>query len=118
MAEEKKSEEKVEEKKASWIKMKPAELEKKVVELAKEGKQPAEVGRILRDQYGIPKTKIFGKRISQILKEQDVEIKTKKEIIEGNIEHLKKHISSNKKDYPASRALTKKLWNLHWAESK
>ena len=98
--------------------MKPAELENKVVELAREGKSPAEIGMILRDKFGIPKTKMFGKRISQILKENGVKIKGEKEITDENIAHLKEHIAKNKKDYPAARSLTKLLWNLHWIEEK
>jgi len=117
MVEEKKEVEK-EDKKASWVKMKPAELEKKIVELAKDGKGCAEIGRILRDQYGIPKTKIFGKGISQILKERGVEIKGEKEIVNEKIAHLKGHIEKNKHDYPAARSLTKRLWNLHWIEDE
>jgi hypothetical protein len=31
---------------------------------------------------------------------------------------LKGHIGKNKHDYPASRALTKRLWELHWIENK
>ena len=107
-----------ENKKASWVKMKQAELENKVVELAKEGKSPAEIGMILRDKFGIPKTKMFGKRINQILKERGVKIKSEKEIVDENIAHLKGHIAKNKKDYPAARSLTKLLWNLHWIEEK
>jgi|SRR3989338_3388456 len=102
----------------SWVKMKPAELENKIVELAKEGKSPAEIGMILRDKFGIPKTRIFGKRVNQILREKDVEIKSEKKIVEGKIAHLKEHIVKNKKDYPAARTLTKMLWNLHWIEEK
>ena len=101
---------------ASWVKMKPAELESKVVELAKEGKAPAEIGMILRDRFGIPKTKLFGKRINQILKEKNISIKSEKEITDEKIVHLKEHIVKNKKDYPAARSLTKMLWNLHGIE--
>lgn len=117
MAEEN-SEKTEETKPLSWVKMKPAELESKVVEFAKEGKSPAEIGMILRDKFGIPKTKMFGKRINQILKEKGVKVKSEKDITDENIAHLKEHIAKNKKDYPAARSLTKMLWNLHWIEKR
>ena len=96
--------------KPSWIKIKPAELEKIIVGLANVGKSPAQIGLILRDKHGVPGARIFGKRITQILEEKGIEYKTEKKIIDGHIGILKKHIGKNKHDYPASRALTKKLW--------
>ena len=41
----------------SWLKYKPAEVEKLVLKLAKEEKSSAEIGIILRDTYGIPNVK-------------------------------------------------------------
>jgi small subunit ribosomal protein S15 len=99
--------------KPGWVKMKPAEVEKIVVELAKEGKTPAQIGLILRDKHGVPKAKLLGKRIKDILTENKVEYKSDQNIIEGHIEPLKAHILKNKHDYTASRALTKKLWAVH-----
>ena len=99
--------------KPSWVKMKPAELEKIVVELAKEGKSPAQIGLVLRDKHGVPKAKLFGKKIKKILEENKVGYKSDQNIIEDHIEPLKVHISKNKHDHPASRALTKKLWAVH-----
>jgi len=116
MADEKKTEKKEEKKpdrKPSWIKMKPAEVEKLVVNLAKEGKSPAEIGLVLRDKHGIPKTKVFGKKICEILEEKEVEYKDEKFLVDGHVERLKKHIANNKHDHPASRSLSKKLWVVH-----
>ncbi|MBU1103511.1 MAG: 30S ribosomal protein S15 [Nanoarchaeota archaeon] len=104
--------------KPSWIKMKPAELEKVVVELAKRGESPAKIGLILRDKYGIPKARIFGKKITEILKEKGVEYETSKDVVDRDIEKLKGHISKNKHDYPAKRALTKKQWDLYKIDKK
>ena len=122
MTEEKKVEKEVAEiaktEKPSWIKMKPADIEKIVVELAKKGESPAKIGLILRDKHGIPKTKIFGKKITQILGENGIEYEDDKKIIDKKIEKLKTHISKNKHDYPASRALTKGLWGLYRLDKK
>ena len=100
-------------KKPSWIKMKPAELEKIVVDLAKKGEGPAKIGLILRDKYGIPKVKLFGKRLTQILKGANVEYRKEKNFFEARGEKLKGHLVNNKHDYPAARALTKNLWVLN-----
>ncbi len=99
--------------KQSWVNIKSAEVEKLVLEIAKENESPSKIGIILRDKHGIPKAKSLGKKISKILKENSIKIKSEKEITEGKIEKLKKHSEKNKHDYTAARALTKNLWVLH-----
>ena len=42
----------------SWLRYKGKEVELLVVKLAKEGKNPSQIGLHLRDVYGIPDTKI------------------------------------------------------------
>ena len=74
--EDKEIKKKEEEKKPSWIKLKPKEVEDLVVDLAKKGESPAKIGLILRDKHGIPKTKVFGKKIKQILDQKGIEYKT------------------------------------------
>ncbi|HLC31330.1 MAG TPA: hypothetical protein VJK51_01560 [Candidatus Nanoarchaeia archaeon] len=96
--------------KPSWVTLKPAEVESIVIELAKKGEPPARIGLILRDQHGIPKAKLVGKKITQILKEHKLTFKTDKNTIEAKIENLKKHNAKNKKDHTAARSLTKQLW--------
>jgi small subunit ribosomal protein S15 len=96
--------------KTDWVGLKPKEVEKMVVELAKQGESPAKIGLILRDKHGIPKVKLLGKKILKILKEAQVEIKSENEKIQKKMNALERHISKNKHDYTAKRALTKKLW--------
>ncbi|MEK6850095.1 MAG: 30S ribosomal protein S15 [Nanoarchaeota archaeon] len=98
------------EKKADWIKTKPAELEKLILELHKEGHPPAKIGLILRDKHGIPKSKLAGKKILQILKENKLQYLTEKKIVQDKIDSLGKHITAHKHDYTAKRSLTKNLW--------
>lgn len=110
------SEEENEEKKSgkpSWVKMKPAELEKIVVDLAKDGESPAKIGLILRDKYGIPKAKLLGKKVVQILKENGIDYKSEEKILDEKVSNLKEHIGKNKHDHSSTRALTKKLWDLY-----
>ena len=100
--------------KPSWIKTKPEELQNIVTDLAEQGHSPAKIGLILRDKHGIPKTKILGKKITQILKEAKVTYTKEENLVNKKIEKLKTHITRNKHDYPASRSLTKQLWALHY----
>jgi len=104
--------------KADWVKLKPNEVEKLVVELAKQGDTPAKIGLLLRDKHGIPKAKLIGKRISHILKEAKIEIKSEKDHTDDKIKNLEKHISRNKRDNTARKALTKDLWILHKIEKQ
>jgi len=104
--------------KADWVKLKPNEVEKLVVELAKQGDSPAKIGLILRDKHGIPKAKLLGKRIGQILKEAKIQIKSEKDQINDKIKNLEGHISKNKHDNNAKKALTKDLWVLHKIEKQ
>ncbi len=96
--------------KKSWVKTKPEELEKIIVDLAKEGNSPAKIGLILRDKHGIPKTKLLGKKITQILKDKKVDYITEKQILENKIESLKSHLGKNKHDASAKKSLNKRLW--------
>ena len=98
--------------KLDWMKTKPAELEKIVVDLAKQGETPAKIGIILRDKHGIPKAKLLGKKITKILKDNKLPVKNEKESVQDKIKNLEGHIAKNKKDNSAKKALTKDLWIL------
>ncbi len=56
-----------------WCNYRAEEVQALAVKLAKEGRSASKIGEILRDQHGIPLVKpIVGKRISQILKEENL----------------------------------------------
>jgi small subunit ribosomal protein S15 len=111
-----KAEEKKEIKKSDWIKIKPAELEKIVVDLYKQGESAAKIGLVLRDKYGVPKAKLLGKRITKILQDAKVSLRSKKDIVTKRMDSLNKHIASNKHDQPARKQLVKQLWALKGIE--
>ena len=96
----------------NWVKIKPEELSKLVLELHKEGNSPAKIGLILRDKHGIPKSKLIGKKITQILDENEKEYSSDKQVLEKKISDLESHIKKNKHDYSAKRSLTKTLWAI------
>lgn len=83
------------------------EIESKVVELSKSGNSPEKIGLILRDQHGIPKAKLYGKKICQILKEKNLPANPEYQNTVKKVEKLKEHFAKNKHDYYAQRNITK-----------
>ncbi len=98
--------------KSEWMKIKPAEIEKLILDLHKEGNSPAKIGLILRDKHGIPKSKLVGKRVTEVLKENKISPLTEKHAAQEKIDNLQKHITQHKHDYTAKRSLSKGLWSI------
>ena len=92
-----------------WVKLKPAEVEEIIVKLARQGKQSAEIGLMLRDQYGIPSTRdAFKARIARIMKKHGVYNEVLPEDMYNLVKravNLRKHMDKNKKDYTSYRGL-------------
>lgn len=90
----------------SWIRYKPKEIEMLVVKLGKEGYNPANIGLILRDSYGIPDVKeVTGKKITKILEEKKLLSEIPEDlmnVIKRNIK-IRKHLEENNKDLVAKR---------------
>lgn len=92
----------------SWQKYKPNEIEALIVKLAKEGKQPSQIGLYLRDAYGIPDIKAaLKKSITQILKEKNAAGKLPEDLTSllRQVIALQKHMERNKQDMTAKRGL-------------
>lgn len=89
-----------------WLKMSEKEMKKIIVELS-EKNTPAQIGLILRDQYGIPTTKVYGKKISQYLKEEGIESNPELENAEKKLERLKEHLKENITDRKAKHKIQK-----------
>lgn len=92
-----------------WVKLKSGEIEQIITKLAKEGKQSAEIGLVLRDQYGIPSTRdTFKKRVARIMKDHKVYNEVLPEDMYNLVKkavNLGKHMDKNKKDYTSYRGL-------------
>ncbi len=91
-----------------WLKYKKEEVENLVVKLAKEKIPSAQIGIILRDQYGIPDVKaITGKSISKIMKENKVypEIPEDLLFLMKKAVRLREHLEKHKKDKTSKRGL-------------
>jgi len=89
-----------------WLKMSEEELKKTIAELA-EKYQPAQVGLILRDQYGVPTTKVFGKKLAVYLKELGFETTAELKNVTTKFEKLKEHLKANVTDKKAKHKLQK-----------
>lgn len=91
-----------------WIEQSKEEVEELVVKLAKAGMTPSQIGVALRDQYGVPSTRMFTeKRVAEILEEKGV----KKEIPEDLMSLLKiavnldRHMAEKPQDMVANRGV-------------
>ena len=93
-------------KKPIWLKTKEDELKKIIAELAKKY-QPAQIGLILRDQYGISTTKLYGKKLSKYLKEAGFETNADLENAKKRFEKIKEHLKKNITDKKAKHKLQK-----------
>ena len=83
------------------------DIEQIVVKLGKEGNTPSQIGIILRDKYGVPKMKILGKKITQILEENKVTHKDDFKFIEEKISKIESHHNQNKQDKRSEREIVR-----------
>lgn len=89
------------EKDAQWV-------ETKVIELAKAGNTPSMIGKVLRDQYGVPLVRmITNKRIMDILRENDLERRVPEDLrnMIAKAVTIRRHLEENKKDFVSKRGL-------------
>jgi len=83
--------------KPSWLKLSEEEMEKIIVDLSSKH-SPAQIGLILRDQYGVPTTKVYGKKLSEYLEKAGIKTNTELENAKKKFEKMKEHLSLNKQD--------------------
>lgn len=91
-----------------WVSMLPREVEAKVIEMAKDGVQPAIIGLKLRDTYGIPSVhEVTGKRVGQILKDAKLTPKVPQDLANliRRAINLQEHLQGNRKDLHNTRGL-------------
>ena len=95
-------------KKAGWVKARPKEIEEKIVKLAKEGHTAAQIGLILRDQHGIPSTRLVTEeKISSVMKRNDVYPELPEDMFNliKRAVNLASHLEKNNRDYISKRGL-------------
>ncbi|QQG39957.1 MAG: 30S ribosomal protein S15 [Candidatus Aenigmatarchaeota archaeon] len=84
-----------------WVRYKPDEVEKLVLKLAKEGRTSAQIGTLLRDEYGVPHVKeITGKRLVAILAAHDLEPQLPEDLFSlmKRAVHIMEHLVKHKHD--------------------
>jgi small subunit ribosomal protein S15 len=84
-----------------WLKMSEKDLKEIIAKLAKEYDQPAKIGLILRDQYGVPSTKVYGKKLAEYLREfgleaNGIELKNAQKKMDTMKKHLEKNITDRR----------------------
>ncbi|HJX50361.1 hypothetical protein A3K73_08905 [Candidatus Pacearchaeota archaeon RBG_13_36_9] len=89
-----------------WLKFSEKDTEAIVVKLAKQGLTSEKIGLELRDTYGIPTTRITGKKIGQILRENGLYQDTTAVNLEKKHQAIAEHLKKNKQDKRAKLALT------------
>ncbi|HII38520.1 TPA: 30S ribosomal protein S15 [Candidatus Micrarchaeota archaeon] len=85
----------------AWIQQSKEDVIALIEKFAKEDKTEAQMGAILRDQYGIPSVKAFlGKSISQVLEEKKLAGKYPSDLIDliRKAMNMRKHLKENTRD--------------------
>ncbi|MFX1503997.1 MAG: 30S ribosomal protein S15, partial [Promethearchaeota archaeon] len=93
-----------------WIELSPEEVETEVVKLARRGHSKSMIGTIMRDSRGVPLVKVVaGKKISTILKENEIETPLPEELanLVKKALSIRKHLETNHKDLEAKKGLNR-----------
>jgi small subunit ribosomal protein S15 len=91
-----------------WLEYKKDEVEELVLKLLKEGLQTAQIGLLLRDQYGIPDVKVItGKKISKIIEDKEGKSEYPEDFMNllRRAVNLRKHLAINTRDRLNKRSL-------------
>lgn len=94
-------------KKPVWLKYTAQEVKEIILKiLDKSPELTAEkIGLVLRDNYGIPSTRIYGFKISQVLKEANKYQSPDLKNLTKKMENTTKHLSKHKHDAHTGRSL-------------
>lgn len=89
-----------------WLKYTQEEVKAIILKLADKGLSAEKIGLTLRDQYGIPRTKVYNLKISRVIKEKKDYIEPTQLNLQKKSEKIEKHYKKNKQDKTAQRSLT------------
>ena len=92
----------------SWSRYSAKEVEMLVTKLSKDGKNPSQIGLILRDVYGVPSVKVYTtKRITRLLEEKKLAPQIPEDLMSlmKRAVQITKHLEKNHLDQPAVRGL-------------
>ena len=86
---------------SAWMKATSDDVIAIVEKLSKEGKTPAQIGEILRDQHGVPSIKLAtGKSMAQVLKDKGLVKGFPQDLLDliRKSVRVHKHLKANRKD--------------------
>ena len=92
----------------AWCDVSKEELEKTIMKLHESGLPSSRIGLTLRDQYGVPGTKLIsGKSVTGVLKQNNALPDLPEDLsnLMRKALHVRKHIKANKKDVHNKRSL-------------
>ena len=81
-----------------WLKYTEKEVKAIILKLSEKGLSAEKIGLTLRDQYGIPKVKIYNLKISKILKEKDKFEEPTNKNLKEKLQKIIAHHKKNKQD--------------------
>lgn len=93
---------------ATWVEYSAEEIERLVVKLAKDGLEPSAIGRVLRDQYGIPSVQaVTGKPMLTLLAANNLVPKIPSDLMAllRQAVALHNHLARHKRDSTSKRGL-------------
>lgn len=88
-----------------WLKYTKEEVEAIILKLADKGLTAEKIGLVLRDQYGIPKVRIYDIKISKILKEKNKYQEPTNMNLKIKLQKIIDHYKKNKQDKTSERSL-------------
>jgi len=103
MAKTKKSENKTE--KPIWLKYTEEEVKAIILKLGNKGMTAEKIGLTLRDQYGIPRAKLYNIKIKKVLEEKEKYTDPNIKNLRDKLDEIEKHYKNNKGDKNAERSL-------------
>ena len=92
----------------AWCRYSPEEAEAFVIQLAREGHPPSQIGVLLRDQYGIPLIKFLtGKSVTEIMASAgaSLELPEDLQVLLQKATRLQRHLARNRADAVNKRSL-------------
>jgi len=81
------------------------QIEAKIVELAKTGLTSEKIGLVLKNEFNVPKAKANGKKVSVVLKENNLYQDTDVVNLQKTVDQLKAHVEKHIHDFKTKRTL-------------
>ncbi len=85
----------------------PQDIITEIINLAKEGYKKSDIGRIIREKYGLSVKEIIGKSVEKILEENGIKEEIPEDLLNifKKINRMLKHLEVHKKDMHTKKKL-------------